>query len=137
VTISPWQQEKSSSIDTLSHHRTECSHSKSQTSGSKLSEVKLHLGQKPGKVKKETIGALCQQTMLSFDLGLSLQASEQIQYRKDSEADSGYSGKSPRPLSSGSEGEPSSSSEEKRKSKSKFFETHWFHKPKKFFKVSK
>ena len=137
VTISPWQQDKSSSIDTLSHHRTECSHSKSQTSGSKLSEVKLHLGQKPGKVKKETIGALCQQTMLSFDLGLSLQASEQIQYRKDSEADSGYSGKSPRPLSSGSEGEPSSSSEEKRKSKSKFFETHWFHKPKKFFKVSK
>jgi hypothetical protein len=84
VTISPWQQDKSSSIDTLSHHRTECSHSKSQTSGSKLSEVKLHLGQKPGKVKKETIGALCQQTMLSFDLGLSLQASEQIQYRKDS-----------------------------------------------------
>lgn len=131
VTISPWQQDKS-------HHMAERSHSPSQPSGSKLTEVKLLLGHKPGvKVKKETIGALCQQTMLSFDLGLSLQASEQIQYRKDSEADSGYSGKSPRPLSSGSEGEPSTSSEEKRKSKSKFFESHWFHKPKKFFKVSK
>ncbi|XP_063444272.1 uncharacterized protein LOC134724881 isoform X4 [Mytilus trossulus] len=134
VTIQPWN--KSTSQKIFHHH--EGSPSTSQASSSKHStEVKLHIGQKPGKVKKETIGALCQQSMLSFDLGLSLQASEQIQGRKDSEADSGYSGKSPRPLSSGSEGEPSSSSEEKRKSKSKFFEVHWFHKPKKFFKVSK
>ncbi|XP_052068018.1 uncharacterized protein LOC127707483 isoform X4 [Mytilus californianus] len=136
VTITPWKQGKSTSQQIFRHH--EGSPSSSQASSSKHStEVKLHIGQKPGKVKKETIGALCQQSMLSFDLGLSLQASEQIQCRKDSEADSGYSGKSPRPLSSGSEGEPSSSSEEKRKSKSKFFEVHWFHKPKKFFKVSK
>ncbi|XP_071129920.1 calponin homology domain-containing protein DDB_G0272472-like isoform X2 [Mytilus edulis] len=136
VTIQPWNKSRSTSQQMFHHH--EGSPSTSQASSSKHStEVKLHIGQKPGKVKKETIGALCQQSMLSFDLGLSLQASEQIQGRKDSEADSGYSGKSPRPLSSGSEGEPSSSSEEKRKSKSKFFEVHWFHKPKKFFKVSK
>lgn len=136
VTIQPWNKSRSTSQQIFHHH--EGSPSTSQASSSKHStEVKLHIGQKPGKVKKETIGALCQQSMLSFDLGLSLQASEQIQGRKDSEADSGYSGKSPRPLSSGSEGEPSSSSEEKRKSKSKFFEVHWFHKPKKFFKVSK
>ncbi|XP_076073735.1 uncharacterized protein LOC143045245 isoform X3 [Mytilus galloprovincialis] len=136
VTIQPWNKSRSTSHQIFHHH--EGSPSTSQASSSKHStEVKLHIGQKPGKVKKETIGALCQQSMLSFDLGLSLQASEQIQGRKDSEADSGYSGKSPRPLSSGSEGEPTSSSEEKRKSKSKFFEVHWFHKPKKFFKVSK
>lgn len=136
VTLSPWQQIKSASQEFFSHHSHD-EGSSSQPSGSKRSEVKLQVGHRPSKVKKETIGALCQQSMLSFDLGLSLQATEQVQYRKDSEADSGYSGKSPRPLSSGSDSEPSSSSEDKRKTKSKFFETHWFHKPKKFFKVSK
>ncbi|XP_056018876.1 uncharacterized protein LOC125670788 isoform X4 [Ostrea edulis] len=89
-----------------------------------------------GKVKMGTIGLLCQQTMLSFDLGLTMKAEQQqqkefadVKLRKKSETEE----ESPRPLSTGSD----TSNEEKKKAKSRFFESNWLQRPRRFFKVSK
>ncbi|XP_061174996.1 uncharacterized protein LOC133184138 isoform X2 [Saccostrea echinata] len=89
-----------------------------------------------GKVKMGTIGLLCQQTMLSFDLGLTMKAEQQqqketseVRLRKKSQGEE----ERPRPLSSCSD----TSNEEKKKAKSKFFESNWLQRPRRFFKVSK
>ena len=105
------------------------------------------LSQKRGsKGKMGTIGVLCQQTMMSFDLGLSLQAEQQqlmaqeeVRLRKNSESSEPRPSKSTRPVSSSSEGESSlpSPDDKKRPSRSRFFESSWLQKPKRFFKVSK
>ncbi|KAK3091794.1 hypothetical protein FSP39_022660 [Pinctada imbricata] len=88
-----------------------------------------------------TIGVLCQQTMLSFDLGLSLQAEQQqlMAQEEQEHKREGESGKTGRPLSSGSEGEGSlpSPDDKKRHSRPRFFESSWLQKPRRFFKVSK
>ena len=90
-----------------------------------------------GKVKMGTIGLLCQQTMLSFDLGVTMKAeqqqqreTEEVRLRKKSEAEEE---ELPRPVSTGSD----TSNEEKKKHKSKFFESNWLQRPRRFFKVSK
>nr|XP_011454696.2 uncharacterized protein LOC105347348 isoform X5 [Crassostrea gigas]XP_034314445.1 uncharacterized protein LOC105347348 isoform X6 [Crassostrea gigas] len=88
-----------------------------------------------GKVKMGTIGLLCQQTMLSFDLGLTMKAEQQqketaeVKLRKKSDVEEDR----PRPHSTGSD----TSSEDKKKAKSKFFESNWLQRPRRFFKVSK
>lgn len=93
------------------------------------------------KLKMGTIGVLCQQTMLSFDLGLSLQAEQQqlMAQEEQEQRREGESGKTGRPLSSGSEGEGSlpSPDDKKRHSRTRFFESSWLQKPRRFFKVSK
>ena len=85
-----------------------------------------------GKAKMGTIGVLCQQSMMSFDLGLSLQASEQDAVKRDK----GDNSQKARPLSTGSiEGVASTSTDTRRRSRMRFFESRWLQK--KFFKVSK
>ena len=90
---------------------------------------------------------LCKQSM-SFDLGVSLRAqSPEVMPRRPQSAESlgpapgaegGDKVKKLRPSSTSSEGEAvSASSDDKKKSRSRFLDSSWFQKPKKFFKVSK
>ena len=99
-----------------------------------------------GKKKKGTIGELCKQSM-SFDLGISTSTPKETRAEKGS-AESGSQSlegaacKSTfEPLeAAGYEGEESLSSQqsdEKRKPRSRFFDSNWFQKSKKLFKVSK
>lgn len=99
-----------------------------------------------GKKKKGTIGELCKQSM-SFDLGISTSTPKEMRAEKGSEKSGsqsleGAACKSTfEPLEAvGCEGEESLSSQqsdEKRKPRSRFFDSNWFQKSKKLFKVSK
>ena len=105
---------------------------------------------KTGRRKMGTIGVLCKQSM-SFDLGVSLRAqSPEAVIRRPLSAESlgptaeagATSGKKVkgRPASTSSEGEAAVSpttGEDKKKLRSRFLDTSWLQKPKKFFKVSK
>ena len=92
-----------------------------------------------------TIGVLCKQSM-SFDLGVSLRAtSPDAQPRRPLSAESISTGgaearaaERQRPASTGSDQEAAAAADDKKKSaRSRFLDSSWLQKPKKFFKVSK
>ena len=150
--ISPSSSTKSK--NTLCCQSSACAKTKSSSSsshksgGHKLPSSPKSHERRGGKSKTgETIGVLCKQSM-SFDLGVSLRAqSPEVMPRRPQSAESlgpapgaegGDKVKKLRPSSTSSEGEAvSASSDDKKKSRSRFLDSSWFQKPKKFFKVSK
>ncbi|ESO85807.1 hypothetical protein LOTGIDRAFT_235763 [Lottia gigantea] len=89
--------------------------------------------------KMGTIGVLCKQS-ISFDLGVTLYSPLEgaVGGRQRDSTGSTSPPSTSRPTSTSSEGEVASTSkDEKKKQRSKFLDSKWLQKPKKFFKVSK
>ncbi|XP_070185461.1 pneumococcal serine-rich repeat protein-like isoform X2 [Littorina saxatilis] len=163
--ISPSSSTKSK--NTLCCKSSACSKAKNSSSASSSSQSSgaLKLPSSPKsqerkgiKEKMETIGVLCKQSM-SFDLGVSRrtqpqeamsrrpQSAESLTPSPGGGAEGGASDK-PRPASTSSEGDAAaaaaaasataaSSDDKKKSSRSRFLDSSWLQKPKKFFKVSK
>ena len=155
--ISPSSSTKSKNA--LCCQSSACTKTKSSSSSSHSAPHTSGAQQVPSSPKRQerragrgtaggTIGVLCKQS-LSFDLGVSLRAqSPEVTPRRPQSAESlgpdpgagaeGGDNVKLRPSSTSSEGEVTSAgSDDKKKARTRFLDSSWFQKPKKFFKVSK
>lgn len=95
---------------------------------------------KEGKIKMGTIGELCRHS-ISFDLGVTLQTSPtegQTNVYPESKSEGAEAGAEEEQSSINTVEEPdTSTSGDKKKSKSRIFDSNWYQKSKRLFKVSK